>query len=495
MKRILVAGLGLLLAGGVMPVAAAAEPERVGGIQWHGCQNGSGDEEGAELDKAGAQCGELLVPLDYRRPDGEKIQVAMSRLKATGDRIGTMVLNDGGPGGPGLGMPVRLRAAMQETGTRYDLIGMDPRFVGRSTPLDCKWPDGRGIWSAGATRASFERGARRQAELAKRCADSQAAVLPHVTTRNTARDIDQIRAALGEEKISYLGYSYGTYLGAVYLQMFPGRVDRVVLDGPLDPNQYGPALLRTAGPANEAALRAWTGWAAARDRTYHLGRTTDQVMAKVQRIYRVTSERPLRVGRHTLDDSMVPLLLMSSLANDRDPARAGLAEMMQTLLKATTGPAQPGEQFGQMLDKLFGPEMAAAASAQIAIICGDRAAARNLNSYWRDIQRHRTSEPYFGALTRNLLACAFWPGEPLEQPTRVANAVPALLVAADGDPRTTYPQAEVMHKALAGSRLVTLRDARTHGVFGEYGNECVDRLVIDYLGSGTLPSTDRTCHA
>jgi pimeloyl-ACP methyl ester carboxylesterase len=493
MKRILVAGLGLLLAGGVMPTATAAKPEVAGGIQWHGCQNGPGDEEGAELDRAGAQCGELLVPLDYRRPDGQKIQIAMSRLKATGDRIGTMLLNDGGPGGPGLGMPVRLRKAMQETGTRYDLIGMDPRFVGRSTPLDCQWPAGSGLWSAGESRTSFKRVARKQADLAKRCADTQAAVLPYVTTRNTARDMDQIRVALGEEKISYLGYSYGTYLGAVYLQMFPGRVDRVVLDGPLDPDQYGPSLLRTAGPANEAALRAWAGWAAARDRTYHLGRTTDQVMAKVQRIYRVTSERPLRVGRHSLDDSMVPVLLLSRLADDRDPTRMGFTAMIQTLLKATNAPVEPDEQLGQVLEMMFGPEMSAAASAQTAIICGDRAASRDLNSYWRDIQRHRRTEPYFGTLTRNLMACAFWPGKPVEQPTRVANAVPALLVAADGDPRTTYPQAQAMHRALSGSRLVTLRNARTHGVFGEYGNACVDRLVIDYLGTGRLPAQDLSC--
>lgn len=495
MKRILGAGLGLLLAGGVLPVAAAAEPAAVSGIQWHGCQNGPEDEEGAELDRAGAQCGELAVPLDYRRPNGPKIQIAMSRLKATGDRIGTMVLNDGGPGGPGLGMPLGLRAAMQEVGTRYDLIGMDPRFVGRSTPLDCKWTIGNGVWAAGASRASFERGVRLQADLAKRCADNQGALLPYVTTRNTARDIDQIRAALGEKKISYLGYSYGTYLGSVYLQMFPDRLDRVVLDGPIDPDQYGPGLLRTVGPANEAALRAWAGWAAARDRTYHLGRTTEQVMAKVQRIYRVSSERPLRVGRHSLDDSTVPMLLLSRLSDDRDPARTAAAEMIQTLLKATYGPVQPGEEFGQVLDVLFGSEMAAAASAQIAIICGDRAASHNPNSYWRDIQRHRKSEPHFAGLTRNLLACAFWPGEPLEKPTRVGNAVPALIVAADGDPRTTYPQTKVLHEALTESRLVTLRNARTHGVFGEYGNNCVDRLVIDYLGSGTLPSTDRTCHA
>ncbi|GAA3091164.1 hypothetical protein GCM10010530_15850 [Kribbella aluminosa] len=252
-----------------MPVAAPVERPQ---IEWHQCRLDAADEEGAALDRAGAECGDLKVPLDYARPDGPKITLALSRLRATGERIGAMVLNDGGPGGPGLSMPLRLRPEMKAAGTRYDLIGLDPRFVGRSTPIDCKLPYAAWPWAGGADRASFDRVSAQVADVARRCGANAGQYLQYVNTRNTARDIDQVRAALGERKISYLGYSYGTYLGSVYLQLFPGRTDRVLLDGPIDPVPYGPRLLRTIGPANESALRSWATWAAARNSTYHLGR-------------------------------------------------------------------------------------------------------------------------------------------------------------------------------------------------------------------------------
>jgi pimeloyl-ACP methyl ester carboxylesterase len=148
-----------------------------------------------------------------------------------------------------------------------------------------------------------------------------------------------------------------------------------------------------------------------------------------------------------------------------------------------------------MLGFLLTGKMSPSVSAQIAIICGDRAAPRDLEGYWRDIQAHRKAEAFFGALTRNVSPCVFWPHEPKEQPTQVKNAVPALIVAADGDPRTAYPMALALHKSLTASRLVTLKNARTHGVFGEYGNNCVDQLVNAYLDSGVLPATDQTCNA
>jgi pimeloyl-ACP methyl ester carboxylesterase len=478
-----IALLGSLLA---VPTTAEATPE----IQWHQCRTGPDDEEGKQLDEAGAQCGDLRVPLDYTRPNGPHITVAMSRLKATERRIGAMVLNDGGPGGPGLGMPLRLKNAMRETGGRFDLIGMDPRFVGRSTPIDCGWSTGSWIVGAGASRASFARGVRTGSGLAALCADNP--YLPYASTRNTARDIDRIRAALGERKISYLGYSYGTYLGSVYAQLFPHRLDRSVLDGPIDPDRHGPRLLREIGPANEDALRAWADWAAARDSTYGLGRSRSQVLGTIDRIQRVAANG-LTVGKYELDDGWVPGLLLSMLADDRDPARAGFSELVRTLLQATSGPVEPTGITAQALEFLFTDKMSAAGSAQLAIICADRAAPRDLATYWRDIQQHRRTEPYFGALTRNVSPCAFWPTEPREAPTRVGNAVPALLVAADGDPRTTYPMARKLHEALTGSRLVTVRNARKHGIFGEYGNECADRAVIDYLASGRLPRTDWDC--
>lgn len=470
--------------------AAADEPPA---IRWHHCQLNAADAEGAELDRAGAECGDLKVPLDYSRPDGPKITIAMSRLKAKGDRIGAMVLNDGGPGGPGRSMPLRLRDTMKEAGTRYDLIGLDPRFVGRSTPVDCKLPVAGWPWSGGHDRSSFLRGTRLQADIAARCGAEEGSVLQYVNTRNTARDIDQVRIALGENKISYLGYSYGTYLGAVYLQLFPGRTDRVVLDGPMDPATYGPQLLRDVGPANEAALRDWATWAAARHSTYQLGTTTNQVLAKVDRIYQVAAGKGLRIGKHTLDDSSMPMVLFGPLADDRDPARALYTSFVQTLLKATNGPVEPGAELGGFLDALLTPALSQLVSGMTAIACGDRAVPRDPQVYWRDIQKHRREEPHFAALTRMISPCAFWPVQPQEPPTKIANQEPALIVAADGDPRAIYANAAQLQKGLTKTRLLTLKNARKHGIFGEYGNDCVDDRVVSYLLSGRLPATDQTC--
>ncbi|HET6294515.1 MAG TPA: alpha/beta fold hydrolase [Kribbella sp.] len=404
-----------------------------------------------------------------------------------------MVLNDGGPGGPGLGMPLRLRVAMKEVGDRYDLIGVDPRFVGRSTPLDCDWPVGSGIWSAGADRQSFDRAAGLAEDLADRCAATHPDQLPYATTRNTARDLDLIRDALGEEKISYLGYSYGTYLGAVYLQMFPGRTDRVVLDGPGDPELFGPRLLRTTASANEDALWAWAQWAAARDVTYHLGRTAGQVLATVAKIYRVSHQHPLKVGQYAVPEYAVPALVFASLGSDKDAARASFAELVVVLSKATKGPVAAPPAIEGMLGAVLTGSMSAGASSQMAIICGDRAAPRELATYWKDIQRHRSAEPFTASTARNLTPCAFWPNDPVEQPTRVDNDVPALIVAATGDPRTTYPMAKALHQDLGGSRLITLQNVRSHGIYGEYGNQCVDNLVNNYLASNMLPTKDATC--
>ncbi|MEU4195289.1 alpha/beta fold hydrolase [Kribbella sp. NPDC026611] len=461
-------------------------------IDWHHCQLNPGDAEGAELDKAGAECGDLEVPLDYSRPYGPKITIAMSRLKATGDRIGAMVLNDGGPGGPGLSMPLRMRAEMKAAGTRYDLIGLDPRGVGRSTPIDCKLSIAAWPWAGGATRASFDRGTRQQADVAQRCTANAGQFLQYINTRNTARDIEQVRIALGERKISYLGYSYGTYLGAVYLQMFPGRTDRVLLDGPMNPETFGPQLLKDMGPANEAALRGWAGWAAARNSTYHLGASARQVLASVERIQRVAASKGLQVGQYRLDDGSVPLVLFGPLADDRDPARATYSGFVQTLLEATNGPVEPGPELGEFLGVLLSPALSQLVSAQIAIACGDRAVPRDPEVYWRDIQRHRTSEPHFASLVRMISPCAFWPVQPQEPLTRIANDEPALIVAADGDPRAIYANAGVLQEHLTGARLLTLRNARKHGIFGEYGNDCVDNKVIDYLLSGRLPD-DQSC--
>lgn len=482
--------LALALLGASTSTTAVAQRTAV---HWHQCALNANDAEGKALDEAGAQCGELKVPLDYSRPNGPKITLAMSRIKATGDRIGALVLNNGGPGGPSLSAALDRPDVMETVGQRYDLIGLDPRAVGRSTPIDCKLPFAGWPWAGGSTRASYGKSVAIQADVAKRCTQEVGSMLQYINTRNTARDMDQVRVALGEQKISYLGYSYGSYLGAVYLQLFPGRTDRVVLDGPVNPLTYGPRLLQGNGAVNEDNLRAWAAWTAARNSTYQLGATTREVLASIDRVYRHVRTTELEIGGHKIGEGLVPMLLFVSMNDDRDTPRADAAVLVQTLVKAIDGPVEPRADLGELLDAILSPAMSQTISAQTAIVCGDRAAPHDPEVYWQDIQAHRSREPHYAPLTRSISPCAFWPVQPQEAPTQIANSEHALIVAAEFDPRTLYANAAILRKGISNSRVLTVQNARKHGVFGEYGNACADQKVTSYLISGNLPATDQTC--
>ncbi|GHH36946.1 alpha/beta hydrolase [Streptomyces candidus] len=478
---------------------------------WGSCARSTQDAAGRAMDGTGLQCAALSVPLDYADPGGRTITLAVSRLKATGTRhrIGAILLNIGGPGGPALQAPPVIRKAMKDVGPRYDIVGFDPRFVGRSTPLDCGWPVGTAWFSAGAGRAGFDRQVALQKNLAAKCRSAgtsvlprvgttlPASVLPHVTTRNTARDMDVIRGALGERKISYLGYSYGTYLGTVYTQMFPGRYDRVVLDGAFAPADYGPRMLKGSERENEKALADWAGWAAGRHNTYGLGRSRAAVLATVERVVAASAREPLQIGTGAdafrLDDTQVPALLYSATADDTDPARAAFSEQMSVLAGAAAGAAPVA----------LSPEFAAAlryvlhgggepSGVQHAVLCGDVAAPRAPRTYWRDVERSRAAHPLLGPLTHNIGPCAFW-DRPREEPTRVQRDAKALIVAATGDPRTTYRSSVALHDQLPGSALLTLKGANRHGLYGRYGSTCVDDEVNRYLATGELPRQDPTC--
>ncbi|XVQ14163.1 alpha/beta hydrolase [Spirillospora sp. CA-255316] len=497
-------GAGLAVAAMAAPVppalAADTPPSALAAyytqrVTWTDCRQGPDDEVGAGLDQAGARCTQIIVPLDYTRPHGRTIRIALSRLPASDParRIGALVLNHGGPAEPTLGMPLQTRTYLGDLSARYDLIGLDPRFVGRSTPLDCGWPVGLWIRSAGTDRAGFDRQVAFNQDLAERCIRRHGDVLPFATTRNTARDIDIVRSTLGEQQISYLGYSYGAYLGAVYAQMFPGRTDRMVLDSAGDPSQFGPRLLIGREPAAEQALHAWATWTAARHHQYGLGSTKTAVLATVHRIIQASSTRPLRVGPYTLDEHIVPYLVYVGVGNDRDPDRAAFATTMKALDQAANGTTvTPPPHLDAALSFYLTAAYSHYGSPAAAIICGDRAAPPDPETYWNDIQHSRNRHPLFGPITNNIAPCAFWPRPPREQPTEIANAARALIISATGDTATTYQGAQAAHRKMTGSRLLTLRDTIAHGIYGEYGNSCVDRNVNAYLASGDLPR-NQTC--
>ncbi|MFH8367019.1 alpha/beta hydrolase [Streptomyces sp. NPDC018031] len=510
-RRLPAAGLALaacLTASPALATAATPAEARTGPgldrfyqqrLAWGRCATGPDDTIGRDLDKAGAQCADVAVPLDYADPQGRTVTVAISRLKATDTRhrIGSILLNNGGPGGTAVESPPSVRAMMKEVGPRYDIIGFDPRFVGRSTPLDCHWPVGTAMLAAGPDRESFDGQVALQKDLAAKCRATNASVLPHVNTRNTARDMDVIRGALGERKVSYLGYSYGSYLGTVYTQMFPGRFDRMVLDGAIDPRRYGPLLMRSMVAPNRKALADWAGWAARHHGTYRLGDTRDRVLDTVDRILAESGRRPLTVGTapdtFRVDATRVPFLVFVGLASDTEAARTSLAEHVAVLKQAADGQAtRLSPEFAETLRVVLTGEYSSSGSAQTAILCGDGVAPRDPEVYWRDIERSRDTDPLFGPYLNNINPCAFW-DEPRERPTEVRRDADPLIVNATGDTRTPYDGAVALHRLLPGSKLITLRGANQHGVYGEYGNACVDDKVNRYLATGRLPARDQSC--
>ncbi|MFI6966263.1 alpha/beta hydrolase [Streptomyces sp. NPDC050255] len=508
--RLVTAGLGLtcLLAGGVpasassVPPRASADPARQA-LVWGPCS-----AQQTELRAAGARCTKVTVPLDHADPGGPTIEIAVSRIAATGPRAkrrGILLSNPGGPGGTGLANTLYLRPALKEAAARYDLIGFDPRFLGESTPLACA-PAAPAPAPGPTTtrRAEFDRAVRDARDTARRCQEhgDNARLLPRATSRNVARDMDAIRAALGERRLSYYGVSYGADLGAVYTQMFPRHSDRIVLDSSTDPAATQYQLFQRAGGPLEEALDAWAGWTARHDGTHRLGSTPARVRAQVQELLDGAELRPVVVSGVRLTAPLLRLVLRQFIQHEEhDPA---LASTVHDLVEAAAGrPVEPGPELASMLDMLASPELADSMLGGAVFMCGDSGWPaggwpKDPETYWRNMESSRTSRPVFGPLVNAMTApCAFWRSTSREPATVIGNHVPVLMLQARYDNNVPYEGALALHRRLSGSRLVTA-DIRSHGVFGRGLDgltpvPCADRSVVDYLRDGTLPAADVTC--
>ncbi|MFG1780939.1 alpha/beta hydrolase [Rhodococcus oryzae] len=459
-------------------------------VSWAACA----DEQ---LAASGSECATVDVPLDYRDPQGTTIELAISRMASTDpdSRRGIILTNPGGPGGRGLGMPANLREGMTpDVSEAYDVIGMDTRGLGNSTPLDCGLTDMTWFRATGADRSGFDENVRRASKAADLCWDKYPDVLPHINTANIARDLDVIRAALGEEKASYFGWSYGTVLGATYSQMFPERIDRLVLDSAVDPAKYGIEMFRDMGPANEKAIDDFAAWAAPRHAEYGLGATPQRVRAGIEQLIADAGTTPIRMGQFALDDHTLPFVLYFNATSDTD--NAAFAEVLVQLRQLAAGKqVTPTPKLDGLLQAMFRPESGTGLdyASTLAILCGDRRMPSDPEWYWQNIERARADQPIFGSVHNTITPCAFWRGEPIEQ-VEIGNDTPTLQVQSLGDTRTTYEEGLGMHRAMRGSRLVTV-PGRTHAVFPDYPNDCARDAVNDYLRDGTLPGEDVVCEA
>ncbi|MEV7642063.1 alpha/beta hydrolase [Streptomyces rubiginosohelvolus] len=484
MSRIVPIALALAAAAtsvGVPETARAAPPGP--SLRWEACP--------AEVSAPELECARLDVPLDYRKPNGRTIEVAISRLpsKNPEKRRGVLLTNPGGPGGYGLGQPAQLKAAglPQAVLDRYDVIGFDPRGAGLSTPVTCGMADQQ-LWGNippyARNAADVARHAKRAQTAAEQCADSDTAyMLPHTSTRNTARDMDRIRAALGEKKLSYLGYSYGSHLGAVYTTLYPGRSDRIVLDSNTVPTGLDATGARLMARGVEDRFPDFAAFAAARPE-YGLGSTPEEVTAKFHELAGRLDKHPVR----GVDGSYFRLLTLTFLY--RDSRLPIVAEAWRAL--DTDQPLPPAVD-----PSLTDPDVENKVASHLYVICNDSRWSRSVGSYQRDVAVDRTRYPMFGAASANIRPCAFWKSRPAEPPVEVGDRGPSNVLMAQNsrDPATPLVGALQMRRALGDRARMVTADHGGHGVYVLGGNTCVDRIVTGFLAEGERPARDMTCAA
>ncbi|WP_030767946.1 alpha/beta hydrolase [Streptomyces sp. NRRL F-2664] len=472
---------------------AAASRGGAAGLDFHTCPD-------AEALPSTVRCATLSVPLDYARPDGPQISLTVSRAAATGARgaarQGALVQNPGGPGASGMHFPlVAELPGWERIAAAYDLVGYAPRGVGRSAPLSCRDPADR---AQGPTREPVRpspaykmRRLAQAREYARGCARRAGAALPYYNTANNARDLHVLRAALGEERLTFLGASYGTYLGAVYATLYPRHVRRMVLDSAVDPDPrriwYRGQLDQSRG--FEARWHDFREWVARHHAAYGLGTTPAAVQAGYERVRDAVARTPAggRVGTGELRAAY----LQAAYYDDVWPARAAaLAAFLR---------GDPS-----VLAAQAAPDPAAAAGAEnatavyTAVLCNDAPWPADWQTWDRDHTELARTAPFVTWANAFLnLPCASWPVRDRPSPVAVgarSERLPGtLVVAAERDGVTPYPGALELQRRLGpGVSLVTESGAGSHGVVGGR-NGCVDRHVERYLLTGATPGWRARC--
>ncbi|MFF2639664.1 alpha/beta hydrolase [Streptomyces niveus] len=480
----------------------AAQRAAAAGIAFRSCSK-------AEMLPAPVACGTVEVPLDYAQPDGERIKLTVSRVKASGktgaaggegkavetvQRQGALVYNPGGPGASSMAFP--MAAGLPEwkrIAAAYDIVGYAPRGVGRSAPLSCQNAADYGKAPTLAPTYPSESYKRERVSRAKAyaqgCARSAGPALRHYTSLNNARDLDVLRAALGEKKLSFMGASYGTYFGALYASLFPSHVRRMVFDSAVnpDPDQIWYRNNLDQSLAFERRWADFRAWVAKHDATYGLGATAEEVQRSYERVRAALAHHPAggKVGPGQLHAAMLG-------AGYYDDYWAMRATALSEFLKGNTKPLV--DQASPQPAAAFDNENSNA--VYTAVECNDAPWPTDWKVWDRNNTELATRAPFetWDNAWMNL-PCAFWPAprqRPADIRTEAGELPPTLILAAERDAATPYPGALELQRRLSGSALVTERGAGTHGIAGG-PNACVNDHVEAYLLTGKTPVPGAEC--
>lgn len=492
-KRVvgIAASIAMLAAAVGVPQGAVAEGRE--GLIWGPCE-GAGPAAGAAA-SAPMECATLQVPLDYDNPY-QTINIALNRIRgrAAHDRLGALLVNPGGPGASGRelvrGVVAGLPGGLAD---RFDVVGFDPRGVGASEPaLRCvaaedfyraPRPD-----QVPADRRDESVLIDRARGYAQACGERWGWMLPHMTTENSARDMDLIRAALGESKISFLGYSYGTYLGAVYATLFPDRLRRLVLDSVVDPRGIWYRSNLTQSIAFQSRHRDFLKWTARHNPVYRIGATEKAVAFAWDAMRARLAGRPAGgvVGPSELDD-------IYTVGGYSDVVWPQLARAFSAYVKRGETDALLNA-YRKHVDSDAKAENSYA--VYLAVQCSDAAWPRDWERWRTDMIRANVKAPFLTWPNAWYNApCAFWPQQG-GTPVRVHDSSklpPILLIQGERDAATPYAGALRMRSLLRGSRLLVVPGGN-HGV-SLSGNTCVDRRLAAYLRDGVLPGEARRAEA
>ena len=487
MRRILAAtiaaSVGLLIGAGTVPVAASAKPAGYTppAIDWGTCTRPS-------LQARGAQCGFLIVPLDYRKPGGTKIQIAVSRIKhksSDADYQGVMLTNPGGPGGSGLGLSTLGESVPNNAGGFYDWIGFDPRGVGASVPrLSCD-PNYAGYnrpFYVPVTRQLERTWLAKAKGYAEACDAAGGELLDHLRTTDTVADMESLRKALGAEKINYYGFSYGTYLGQVYATLHPERVRRFVFDGVVNPERVWYEANLDQDIQFDKNMDVYFAWIARYDSVYHLGTTGRAVKQKYySTLYSLIKEPAAgKIGPDEWNDIFVSAgyyvygwesvaEAFAAWVNDRDPA---------PLLDSYAEPGAPGSDNGY--------------AVYLGVQCTDVQWPQRWSTWQRDNWAIHAEHPF---ITWNNAwynaPCRDWgaePGKPVE--VNGKKVPPILLISETNDAATPFPGALEVRQRFPRSVLIEGVGGTTHS--GSLsGIACTDDTIAAYLATGELPDRVR----
>jgi pimeloyl-ACP methyl ester carboxylesterase len=461
-------------------------------LHWHAC-TGQAAQQGVPA------CTTLSVPVDYAKPGGRHISLALDMVPATAPRSqqqGVLLVNPGGPGGSGLPLAAEVAQGLSpDVAAKYDIVGFDPRGVGSSVPaLSCDpgFFNGPRPNYIPASRAAEQVLINRAKSYAADCGKRFGWLLPHMTTQDTARDMDAIRAAFGVSKINYYAFSYGTYLGQVYATLFPDRVRRMVLDSVVDPTGVWYADNVDQDYAFQGRMEAFFAWVAKADSTYHLGSTAAQVQAAWYRARNRLLAHPVNgtIGADEFDDTF----LQGGYLDELWP---GFAQALSSYLND----GQAGELISQYQG--YGKQGENEFAVYNAVQCSDVGWPRNWSFWTSDTERIYAKAPFqawdnawFNA------ACAFWPVKGPAKPLQIkGSGLPGiLLLQGTLDPATPYAGAQDAHKLLPSARMVVVQGGGNHGQSMEQpSNSCVQGYLNAYLATGALPTApgqvNATCPA